>query len=467
MILSSLNTSLKPNVDIVDSDAAPISTPIVIEDTIYPIESELLYHTVENMLSVNVLKNELNVCESIIEYKIAKGYEKSLWEDKINMIHEAIEQCSKEKIHNKNVYKENIILEIENEKAIIETMKQNEEDLCYKRIYKRIEILEEELKEIEKEDITSEQQKSNREEIKIKKEEIKKSPLYQLLKKRFIEYKSAVDYFKEYNLQEQKKKAIEDATKIIKIIKHIQDKNTTEDINENDIPKEISPEYICGYSMKERLERYRTILLRLLKEKEETAKNYNLGQIQKKKTLKKYDTLINILSEHAKNVWIPAPLYQNVKKVIEPKVNNEIPENSLMISLNNITYDKPNIYLIVTLKNGTKSKSVKLFPINKVNFNNTKFDFSPDEFKSIPNSTIHIELYHNSFMCSNLKGECTLKLNSLQSNHTIESKCNIQLLSKRIIPTIDIKVQIHQALSSKDKTTKEIFIVTKIFRSFK
>ena len=40
----------------------------------------------------------------------AKGYEKSLWEDKINMIHEAIEQCSKEKIHNKNVYKENIIL---------------------------------------------------------------------------------------------------------------------------------------------------------------------------------------------------------------------------------------------------------------------------------------------------------------------------------------------------------------------
>ena len=471
MILSSLNASLNPNIEIVDSDAAPVSIPIE-EDTMYPLEAELLYHVVDNMFSVKVLQNELNVCDDIIRYKNAKGYEKEVWEEKRKKITQLIDNLTSIKEKNEENYKENIISEIENEKGMIETMIENKEDISYKRIIKRIEILEEELKEIEtKEKISIEQQKSNRDIIKMKKEEIKKSPLYQLLKTRFIEYKSAVDYFKENNLPLQKQKAIEDVKKIIQIMKQIKETNNVNNINENDIPKEITPEYICGYSQKERLEKYRTILLRLLKKKEQISKNVNESslQIQKKKTLHNYDTLINLLSEYAKNVWIPAPLYTIVKKTIKQKINNDIPENKLILTIGNTTYDKQNIYLLVTVKNGKVSKSVKVFPANG-NFKNKqiKFDFSSEEFKTIHNGIIVIELYQKNFMCSNIKGEGSIKLNSLQTKSQIDSKCNIELISKRTTPTIDITIKIRKALSSTNTTiTQDLFRVTKIFKPFK
>ena len=476
MILSSLNTSLNPNIEIFDSDAAPVSTQIE-EDTMYPLEAELLYHVVENMFSTNVLKNELNVCDDIIQYKSDKGYDKVPWEEKRKKITQLIENLSSVKETNEENYKENIIIEIDYEKGMIETMTENKEDISYKRIMRRIEILEEELKEIENKEnnkISNEQQKSNRDIIKIKKEEIKKSPLYQLILKRVIEYKSAIDYFKENNLPLQKKKAIEDATKIIQIMKHIKETNNVDNINESDIPKEITPEYICGYSQKERLERYRTILLRLLKEKEQISKNVcgpnSSLDIQRKKTLTNYDKLINILSEYAKNVWVPAPLYKIVKKTIESIINKDIPEGTLILTIGNITYDKQNIYLLITVKNGKLSKSVKVFPISGNNFNNKqiKFDFSSVEYKTIYNGVISIELYHKKFMCSNIKGECTIKLNSLQTKSQIDAICNIELLSKRNTPTIDITIKIRKALSSPETAiTQELFIVTKIFKPFK
>ena len=117
MILSSLNTSLNPNIEIFDSDAAPVSTQIE-EDTMYPLEAELLYHVVENMFSTNVLKNELNVCDDIIQYKSDKGYDKVPWEEKRKKITQLIENLSSVKETNEENYKENIIIEIDYEKGM-------------------------------------------------------------------------------------------------------------------------------------------------------------------------------------------------------------------------------------------------------------------------------------------------------------------------------------------------------------
>ena len=122
------------------------------------------------------------------------------------------------------------------------------------------------------------------------------------------------------------------------------------------------------------------------------------------------------------------------------------------------------------MKNGKLSKSVKVFPISGNNFNNKqiKFDFSSVEYKTIYNGVISIELYHKKFMCSNIKGECTIKLNSLQTKSQIDAICNIELLSKRNTPTIDITIKIRKALSSPETAiTQELFIVTKIFKPFK
>ena len=72
-----------------------------------------------------------------------------------------------------------------------------------------------------------------------------------------FEYKSAVDYFKNHNLQSHRQKAIQDAAKIIWLMKQIREENCSEKINEKEIPQEITPEYIYGYSMKERLEKFK------------------------------------------------------------------------------------------------------------------------------------------------------------------------------------------------------------------
>ena len=91
-----------------------------------------------------------------------------------------------------------------------------------------------------------------------------------------------------------------------------------------------------------------------------------------------------------------------------------------------------------------------------------------NKYKTIYNGVISIELYHKKFMCSNIKGECTIKLNSLQTKSQIDAICNIELLSKRNTPTIDITIKIRKALSSPETAiTQELFIVTKIFKPFK
>lgn len=116
---------------------------------------------------------------------------------------------------------------------MIEIIKEEKNTKSYERITKRIEIIEKELKDIEQNEKVIPK--------KLNVEDIKKLPIYRLLLKRFFEYKSAVDYFKNHNLQSQRQKAIQDATKIIWLMKQIREENCSENINEKEIPQEITP----------------------------------------------------------------------------------------------------------------------------------------------------------------------------------------------------------------------------------
>lgn len=346
---------------------------------------------------------------------------------------------------------------------MIEIIKEEKNTKSYERITKRIEIIEKELKDIEQNEKVIPK--------KLNVEDIKKLPIYRLLLKRFFEYKSAVDYFKNHNLQSQRQKAIQDATKIIWLMKQIREENCSENINEKEIPQEITPEYIYGYSMKERLEKFKMIIQRLLKEKEQLSKAFSSDQ--SKQILLKYDSLINVLVEQVKNKWIPAPLYKIVTKDILNKViNNEIPENTLILTIGETTYDKQKIFLIIEMKNGNKTKREKVIPIKGNNFNNKKikWKFTPDEFKSLGNAKINIALYQHSFLCSNVKGHINLKLEELKNKSTINQNCNIKLVNKKAISTINITVKIRESILKNEinlSGKRELIKITQLFTPFK
>ena len=415
------------------------------------------------MLSVRVLVNEKMLSQNIIMYKQENRYDKNLWEKKLGLIEKAIINALDTQKNDIKNYKNNIALELENEREMIEIIKEEKNTKSYERITKRIEIIEKELKDIEQNEKVIPK--------KINVEDIKKLPIYRLLLKRFFEYKSAVDYFKNHNLQSHRQKAIQDVTKIIWLMKQIREENCSEKINEKEIPQEITPEYIYGYSMKERLEKFKMIIQRLLKEKEQLSKALSSGQ--SKQILLKYNSLINVLVEQVKNKWIPAPLYKIVTKDILNKViNNEIPENTLILTIGETTYDKQKIFLIIEMKNGNKTKREKVIPIKGNNFNNKKikWKFTPDEFKSLGDAKINIALYQHSFLCSNIKGHINLKLEELKNKSTIKQKCNIKQVNKKAISTIKITIEIRESILKNEiklSGKRELIKITQVFKPFK
>ena len=73
------------------------------------------------------------------------------------------------------------------------------------------------------------------------------------------QYLSAKDYFKTNDLKEQEKDCIEKCKQIILAKKKIQGGNI-KDVNLNELPKSIKPEYIYGYSSDDRVSKFKEIL---------------------------------------------------------------------------------------------------------------------------------------------------------------------------------------------------------------
>ena len=183
--------------------------------------------------------------------------------------------------------------------------------------------------------------------------------------------------------------------------------------------------------------------------------------------------MINVLVEQVKNKWIPAPLYKIVTKDILKKViNNEIPENTLILTIGDTTYDKQKIFLIIEMKNGNKTKREKVIPIKGNNFNNKKikWKFTPDEFKSLGDAKINIALYQHSFLCSNIKGHINLKLEELKNKSTINQNCYIKLVNKKAISTINITIEIRESILKNEiklSGKRELIKITQVFTPFK
>ena len=99
------------------------------------------------------------------------------------------------------------------------------------------------------------------------KENKDKNELKKLIEDRIKEYDLAIEYFKENNLPINLVKGQEDKKKLNKTLEKVNSGKLSE-VNEKNLTKEITPEYISGYSNDERTKKYFEIITKIIEEKQ-------------------------------------------------------------------------------------------------------------------------------------------------------------------------------------------------------
>ena len=242
------------------------------------------------MNSLTVLEKEINLCNFIIEYKKKKNLDYKEWEKKIdeakiklNGIKTIVESGEMDFEKYKKIISNELIYEQKLLNVYIQkdqTSSPNQIDQIKQRIYKRIIIINKELNG----DIYDEEENSSKEEKieeqfnnknnsqntvnKIQSNEDKTKLYIDLLLQQYL---SARDYFKENGFKDQEKDCIQKCKQIISAKKKIQNGKIKE-VNLNEMPKSIKPEYIYGYSTDERTAKFKEILSELIKQKDEIEK---------------------------------------------------------------------------------------------------------------------------------------------------------------------------------------------------
>jgi len=292
-----------------------------LKNDLYKERSEKLYHAREKMYCAGVLEDEKTVIDEIVEYKKKQNLNYDTFTIKKDLLDGEIQKIQNLIIEGAltiEAYKAKIGTQLTLEKQLLENMvndnnlNADEKKIIEQRIKKRIDIIntelqqevpegdeEEESKENEKlnevkekvikeitevenkplepSDQINNKSKENNNKIVEKKEnenvlmknasiKLADDPLLNKIKELENEYNSALDYFKKNGLLEQEEDAADKLQKIQKSIKLIQ---AGKKVDENALPKNVDPQYICGMTKKERFDSFTNII----KEYDQIKKN--------------------------------------------------------------------------------------------------------------------------------------------------------------------------------------------------
>ena len=244
------------------------------------------------------------------------------------------------------------------------------------------------------------------------------------------EYQEAKKYFGENNLkmqeQDAEKKCIEIQKLKINIESGIQIKTA---------PAQITPEYIYGYTTKERNEKFIEIINKYLKDKNylklklNSNKKYNIIQSIREEIendelkMTKLEFIIKSLKERYKNVWIPAP---------------EFTKECQNCTVRKITFENENFRVkIVIKKMDNKGDNIKMQLILKINelkqlykeinLNNKDklseewdWDLKFDEWKNVDNNSSNYILSIN-IIKNNLNQKVELDINKILKGKVFSS----------------------------------------------
>ena len=317
-----------------------------------------------------------------------------------------------------------------------------------------------------------------------------KVDLKKVIEDKIKEYESAIVYFQknEYK-EEQIKKGEEDKKKLIDLLEKIK---LGETVDENLIPKEITPEYINGYSNDERIKKYYEIIIKIIEEKKKLKdelekeikelKKLNENELldmekevveefQKIKSKKeKYDEIINILKEDFQNKWIPAPLFLEKEEEVNLEIiNEEIPENTLVIEFKKTDYEKNKQLCITAELNGTDKKETWDQKAIKDWSHTIKWELNKEEYDDISKKVLYFQV--NEKLKGNkvrMKADGEIKLNKLEKHNEFSGDFEFKLKSKRLVPHVKVNFKIRRCIKPNyESVTKRIFCFTKFYPPFK
>ena len=317
-----------------------------------------------------------------------------------------------------------------------------------------------------------------------------KPDLKKLIEERIKEYELAIEYFKKNEYKEEQIKKGEDDIKILTDL--LEKINSGEEIDEKLIPKEITPEYINGYSNEERIKKYYEIIIKIIEEKKKLKKELE-NEIKELKKLKesqilsiendiindfekikrkkeKYDEIINILRDDFSNKWIPAPLYSEKEEKVDLEIIKEdIPENTIRIEFGTTDYAKNKKVILTAELEGTNYKEEWEQKAIKDWSHIIEWQLNNEDYKNLSTKVLHFQVNERLRGNKNkFKGEGKIKLDKLENENEFSEFFEFTLKTKRMVPHVNIASKIRKCIKPKtEKFTKRIFCFTKFYPPFK
>ena len=525
------------------------------KNDIYQEKTEKIYHVIDKMKCISVLQNEIEICEQIVKYKINNKFDdEDIWENKKALVKVrfnnyttfveegtiSIEDYFK-MINDELIYEKTLLSLITKDKGL----KEFEIPELKNRINKRIELInseigqlkesmggekEEELKTEETKPIEAnpeeakqietnpeeakqletnpektkpvEEKKEETKPVEVKKEEIKKEEeenseyskeeleSLNLVKKRLEQYKQGINYAKANDFQYgdliNELKKLNDAKKLI------ESHNFKED-DMKKIPSSINPEIVFGYSIKERLIKYKELIEGLFKQRTHLRYELDLkleeakklpktklkkeqGKIKefldkKKNLIEKCDKQLKLVKANLQDNWVPIPLFIKEEKTetIE-KINKEIPASSINIFIGKLLeYKHSKNTLFIELKIDLKKELKATIEENKErNFDKLiKFEIDKTEFKHLYSRELTIELKTKGFFKNHVEETIQIKLAKLKNDIKIEDE--YKLLNNNKNARLEVKIEIRNPCVGQvfEEKTIVYYQITKMFPSFK
>jgi len=299
---------------------------------------------------------------------------------------------------------------------------------------------------------------------------------YNYLTEILEEYQEAKKYFVENNLITQE----QNANKIYAEIQKLKT-NIESGIQIQAAPSQVTPEFIYGYTTKERNERFIKIINKYLKDKNylilkaNSNKKHNIFKSIREEIendelkIEKLDFIIKSLKERYNNVWIPAPEF--IKESQSCKVRKVTFKNAVFIMkivIKKMEKKVENINLKLNLKINELKQLYKEINLNNQDKSFEEWDWSLNfnDWKNVDNNTSNYILSIN-IINNNLNQNVELDIKKILNGKVFSSSI--------LIPTANndkeqINIKILPILPDGEKyftnETKVNLVIKKIFPAF-
>ena len=308
----------------------------------------------------------------------------------------------------------------------------------------------------------------------------------------FKSYYSAKSYFNNNELKEKELDAINCCKKIIEA----QDKlkaGKFKEINIDELPKKITPEYITGYTPEKKKEKINEIIEELNKERDETKKimdnriaegkkNFNKMKDSDKDKLKQelseYQNHIKSISKEIDTInktlisdYTPIPLIKKINKPYKKeKFNLEIEENTMKIKVNGISYTKSNPIVVLGIKGDNININKEIKGKNKEEiYNEFIWQFNEEQYKNLIKNNLEIILGRTyTIKKTKVKGKGAIQLRKLKDKSYLDETIKLKMESGKSDTNIDIEIFLRCPFVDKEYEDdfREIISIEKIYPEF-